>query len=63
MMERMKLVVFVVVSDDDSMVDLDMLSKELVQSHFELEQNVIEPHQDDTHQKVVFFPCSAPSFP
>jgi hypothetical protein len=54
-MERMELVV----SDDTQGDDLDMLSEELVQSH--LERNVIEPHQDKADQKVVFFPCSAPS--
>jgi hypothetical protein len=36
-----------------------MLSKELVQSH--PGGNVIEHHQDNAHQKVVFFPCCAPS--
>jgi hypothetical protein len=50
-MERMELV-----AQGD---DLDILSEELVQSH--RERNIIEPHQDNAHQKVVFCPCSAPS--
>jgi hypothetical protein len=54
-MERMELVV----SDNAQGDDLDMLSEELVQFH--LERNIIEPHQDNAHQKVVFCPCSAPS--
>jgi hypothetical protein len=54
-MEWMELVV----SDDAQGDDLYMLSKELVQSR--LERNVIEPHQDYAHQKVVYCPCSAPS--
>jgi hypothetical protein len=54
-MELMELVVIVVVSADAQRDDLDMLSEELIQYHLELERNVIEPHQDDAHQKVCLF--------
>jgi hypothetical protein len=37
------------VSDGAQADDLDMLSEELVQSHPELERNVVGPHQDDAN--------------
>jgi hypothetical protein len=50
------------VRDDACRLDLDMLSEELILSHLELNWNIVEPHQDDSHKKVLFTPCSAPNF-
>jgi hypothetical protein len=50
-------------NNDAEVYGLDMLGEELVQSHLELEGDLID---DDTHQKVPIFPCSAvvhPAFP
>jgi hypothetical protein len=38
-------------NNDAEVYGLDMLGEELVQSHFELEGDVVD---DDTHQKVLF---------